>query len=453
MNAELASRAEVTKARASIAPSGHTGLTGPITSVSFAPRALSQSSGEWDAKAISYFLHNYSFAPVKDSPGHLGSLPDLLGSSANGAGHLQSAVLAAGSASLANITGLTRLGRTAEKYYGETLRSLSATLQDPVEASSDATLATIIVLQKYEAIVGITSVSCDPHDKGLVQLLRLRGNARRGTDSENDLLRIVHGRLHTNLVGGLSPSQIEAGYNVEAVDIPTYQHELWRLTRETSQCCSEARGLISGSRGGVLKSEVIQSLDHVLSVYLDLLDWQATMPSSLVYQSSNIPGQSDHSVRQGTFSEKYHLFKNIHQGGTWISFWCTLVYALQTLVHVSSLPLLPQILGQGWDQSWGFKRRLRDAVDEICACVPYMMVDVDQSGLPAIGKDGKALGSFFLLRGLYVASCVEEISSVQREYIMSTLLRIAHLKGIKLALRPRSRWFSQQGCTEPCCRL
>lgn len=304
-----------------------------------------------------------------------------------------------------------------------------------------------------QAIVGITSVSGDPHDKGLIQLLRLRGNARSGTDSENDLLRIIHGRVHTNSVGGLSPSQIEVGYDVEAVDIPTYQHELWRLIRETSQCCSEARGIISDSCKGVFKSEVIQSLDHVLSAYLGLLDWQATLPSSLVYQSCNIPGQDDLGLRQGTFQEKYHLFKNIHQGGTWITFWCTLIYALQTLVHISSLPLVQQILGHGWNQSWGFIRRLRDTVDEICACVPYMMVDVDQSGLPTIGKDGKALGSFFLLRGLYVASCVEEMASVQREYVMRTLLRIAHIKGIKLALRARSRLFSQHGCTESHCRL
>lgn len=302
-----------------------------------------------------------------------------------------------------------------------------------------------------QAIAGITSVSCDPHNKGLIQLLRLRGEGRCGTDTEDDLLRIIHGRVHTNSVGGFSPSQIEAEYDVEAVDIPAYQHELWRLIRKTSQCCSEARAVISGSCKGVFKSEVIQSLDHVLSAYLGLLDWQATLPSSLVYQPCNIPGQGGHSLGQGAFPEKYHLFKNIHQGGTWILFWCTLIYALQTLVHISSLPLVQQILGQGWDQSWGFIRRLRDAVDDICACVPYMMADVDQSGLPMIGKDSKALGSFFLLRGLYVASCVEEMASVQREYIMRTLLRIAHLKGIKLALRPRSRWFSQQGCTESHC--
>ncbi|KAI1114500.1 hypothetical protein F5Y14DRAFT_414457 [Nemania sp. NC0429] len=456
MNAELASRAGASRssqAHASITPPGDTASTGPITSVLFTPRALSQSSGEWDAKAISFFLHNHSFAPTKDGPGHLGSLPDLLGSRVNGKGYLESAVLAAGSATLANITGLTHLGRIAERYYGETLRSLSATLGDPVEASSDVTLATIIVLQKYEAIVGITIAASDPHDKGLVQLLRLRGKARRGTDIENDLLRIVHGRLHTNSVGGLFPSQIEAGYDVDVdvVEIPAYQYELWRLIRETSQCCAEARGVMSGSCKGVFKSEFLQSLDNVLSAYLGLLDWQANPPSSLIYQSWKVPGQGVDGLQPGNFPEKYYLFKNILQGETWIHFWCALIYALQTLVQISSLPLVQQLLGRDWDETWRFTRRLHDAVDEICACVPYMMGDVDQSGLPTIGKDGKALGSFFLLRGLYVASCVEEMSSEQREYIMRTLLRIAHLKGIKLALRPRSRLLSQHNCAESGC--
>ncbi|KAI0876920.1 hypothetical protein GGS24DRAFT_449443 [Hypoxylon argillaceum] len=454
MNAELASKAEAPRlpqAYAAIGTSSQADPTVSTTLVTFTPRLLTQPSEKWDAKATSHFLHNYSLAPTRDSPGYLGFLPDLLGSSSSDIGYLESAVLAAGSASLANITGLTHLERTAEKHYGETLRSPSAALEDPTKAGSDAALTCIIVLQIYEAIIGIRSLSCDPHAKGLMELLRLRGTSRHSTGGGDDLLRIIHSRVHMNSVGGLFPSRIDAEYDAEAVDFPPHQAELWRLIRATSERCAKARGVIPASGQGVFKSEVIKSLDHVLSSYLGLLHWQAAIPSSSSYQSYKPLALDGRGSQQEDFPGKYHVFKNIHHGATWISFWCTLVYALQTLVHVSSLPVVQQVLGLSWEQSWDLKTRLRDSVDEICACVPYMMADVDQSGLPTIGKDGKALGSFILLRGLYVAICVEEIASVQREYILRTLLRIAHIRGIKLALRPRNRWFSQHGSVERHC--
>ncbi|KAI0534694.1 hypothetical protein GGR58DRAFT_481939 [Xylaria digitata] len=445
MNARLAS-----KSRTSRSSRIHTTITAPnhivasVASVSCAPRLLTQPSEKWDTKAISHFLHNYSFASTKDSPGYLGFLPDLLGSNLN-VRYLESAVLAAGFASIANITGFSHLERTAEKHYGETLRSISIALKDLSEASSDPALAAIIVFQMYEVIIGVTSGSSDPHQKGLIELSRLRGNARLSTGSGNDVLQIIHSRALINSIGGLCPSPIEAGYDIRPVDSSTHQSELWRLMRETSQCCVETQAIVLVLRKGIFKSEIIKSLDQLFSAYLSLLSWGAASPSRWSYRSCKIPTGDENDSQQGTFPEKYHLFKNMHHGATWINFWCTLIYALQTLLYVSTRPIIQHIFTQGPHLAWDFRTRLRDAVDEICACVPYMMADVNQLGLPTVGEYGKALGSYFLLRELYVASCIDELTSVQREYMMRTFLRIAHVKGIKLALRPRNRWLSQHG--------
>ncbi|KAI1297082.1 hypothetical protein F5Y03DRAFT_370005 [Xylaria venustula] len=407
-----------------------------------APRLLTQPSELWDTKAVSHFLHNYAFAPTKDSPGYLGFLPDLLGKNPS-TRYLKSAVLAAGSASLANMTGLDYLERAAKKYYGETLLFISGAMKDPLEASSDATLTAIVVLQIYEAIAGITSVSRDPHDKGLIELSRLRGNVQPNTDNGNALLGIIHSRLHNNAIGGLFPSPLGAEYDAEAVNIPTHQTELCRLMRETSQCCAEIQATVLVSSKVVVKSDVIKSLDNLFSVYRRLLAWWAAAHSSRSYRSYKMPSRSDCDFRPGTFPVKYHIFKSLHHGGIWISFWCTLIYALQILVCSSSLPALKQTFNEGQHSSWNFREQLCNAVDEICACIPYMMSDVDQSGLLTVGKDGKALGAYMLSRGLYVASCVAECTNAQREYMIKTFLRIAHGRGIKLALRPINRWLNQ----------
>ncbi|KAI1746833.1 hypothetical protein F4782DRAFT_523121 [Xylaria castorea] len=414
--------------------------------MSFAPQLLTQPTERWEAKAVGHFLYNYSLAPTKYSPGYLGFLSDLL-TKEPGSRHLESGVLAAGYASLANITGLGHLKRAAEKHYGETLRSISMALKNPAEASSDALLTAIVLLQMYEAISNISLVPRDPHDRGLVELHRLRGNARSRTTAGEGLLQIIHGRLHSNSVGGLYPVRVDAELNFEGLNLSPSQVELWRLMREMSQSCSELQTTMSDPSGTVLKSVIVQSLDRVFSVYLHLLRWEVAQSHVWSYQSYKMFSHNENDSHQGAFPYRYHLFKHVSHGAVWIGFWCTIIYALQTLIHCSSLQDVQQLFSHEWHQTWDFGKRLCDAIDEICACVPYMMADVDQLGLPTVGKEGKALGSFLLLRGLYVAMCVEELTDLQSRYILNTLLRIAHVRGIKLALRPRTRWFARHGIT------
>ncbi|KAI0854927.1 hypothetical protein F4860DRAFT_497860 [Xylaria cubensis] len=410
-------------------------------SISFTP-LLTQPTERWEAKAIGHFLYNYSLAPTKDSAGYLGFLSDLLSKEPSNR-QLKSGVLAAGYASLANITGLSHLKRSAEKHYGETLQSVSMALTNPAEASSDTTLIAIILMQMYEAINDITLVPRDPHDKGLVELHRLRGNSPSRTAAADGILHIIHGRVHFNSVGGFHPSRIDSELAFEGLHFSPSQVELWYIMREMSESCGKIRAIMSDPSRNMLESAIIQSFDRVFAAYLHLLRWEAAQSPTKSYQSYKMFSREESDTHQETFPYKYHLFKHIAHGAMWIGFWCTAIYALQTLTRTSSL-LDVQLFSREWHR-WDFNKRLRDAIGEICACVPYMMGDVDQLGLPMVGKEGKAIGSFFLLRGLYVTICVEELTDLQSTYIMKTLLRIAHVRGIKLALRPRSRWLAQHG--------
>ncbi|KAI0439991.1 hypothetical protein F4803DRAFT_578173 [Xylaria telfairii] len=448
MNTELTPKAKSSCLSRTQAALGTPDSSGGVLagSISFAPRLLTQPTEKWEMKAIAHFLYNYSFSPTKESPGYLGFLPDLLRKESSSR-YLESGVLAAGYASLANITGLSHLERTAERHYGEVLHSMATVLRNPAEARSDAALTTIVLLQMYEAINNTTLVPQDPHDKGLVELHGLRGNTPSTTPTGQGLLQIIYGRIHFNSVGGLYPLQIDPGLVFEGLNCNPPQAALWRLMRETSQSCGKMRAAMSDPSGTILKSAIIHSLESVYSVYLRLLGWQAAQLSAWSYQSCEMRSPDDDDSYQGTFPYKYNLFKDISHGAMWIGFWCTLIYALQILIHTSSLPNIKQLFSQDWHQNCTLIKRLRDAVDEICSCVPYMMADVDQLGLPTVGKDGKALGSFFLLRGLYVAICVDELTDLQSHYILKTLLRIAHVRGIKLALRPRGRWLARHGVT------
>jgi hypothetical protein len=106
-------------------------------------------STNWEDRAAAWFFHNYVSPATSHHHGYLGFLPELLSQTAEKS-PLRSAILAAGFASLANTSGMVQLSVNSRRHYGKALQNIGNSLEDPTEASSDAALATIVLLQKYE---------------------------------------------------------------------------------------------------------------------------------------------------------------------------------------------------------------------------------------------------------------------------------------------------------------
>lgn len=113
------------------------------------PFLLLQPSTSWDYHAVCHFLHHYTLIATEDTPSHLGFLPELLSSNPN-CQYLYSAILAAGSAGLANMANAPPINTNAGYHYGRALKQISAAIQDPHKASPNTLLSSIILLQHYE---------------------------------------------------------------------------------------------------------------------------------------------------------------------------------------------------------------------------------------------------------------------------------------------------------------
>jgi len=107
--------------------------------------------------------------------------------------HLHEAVLAAGCANLANVSGLSHLSGAARSHYGRALRTLATALSDPARACSDVTLSAIMMLQIYEVVSG-SYTAVDPHSDGLSELIRLRGLDKFQSPESKELLGMIQGR-------------------------------------------------------------------------------------------------------------------------------------------------------------------------------------------------------------------------------------------------------------------
>ncbi|KAI1259714.1 hypothetical protein F5Y18DRAFT_420580 [Xylariaceae sp. FL1019] len=399
-------------------------------------------STAWETNATSHFLHDYSFNRTKHSPGYLNFLPELL-SSASCCEQLKSAVLAAGCASLRNTTGLNSLQGRAYRYYGKSLNQVLAASGNSSQAGSDANLTAIIVLQHYEAISDTADLPDDPHSKGLSELLRRR---RETTVRGHEVARMVRSRQQINEIGGDAPSRHEPRSQFDFATAELPQKNIWQLLPEVSRSCGELHFLLSSQILQLYPHHmIINAINRVSSAYQSLAQWQSGLPSGRLYQSFTIPEDHEDATNQVTkFPLRYHIFKDVQQGAVWICFWCAQVYLLQTLVKAAALPSLQKYFKKEASLQWGVEKQLHSVIDNICASVPYMMDDIDQMGLPKIATEGKALGAFFLTRGLYVANSMSGLTDTQRSYILETFERIGHVRGIRLALRARVEWMKRQ---------
>ncbi|KAI1323166.1 hypothetical protein F5Y16DRAFT_403667 [Xylariaceae sp. FL0255] len=355
---------------------------------------------------------------------------------------LRSVVLAAGFASLNNISGLGQLNNVAQKHYGRALNSISTLLT--CGQASDELVASVAVIPFYEIISGCTHSPFYPHEAGLLSLLRKRGDNQCGNSIGSDLYRRALRNRQINMLGShlnfhLDPKPDNEGFD-QAGD------ELWALLRESTTNCNTLRELMSESIQSQLSSDINDAFGKVVTTLSRLGNWKRCLPRRWQYRSCAIPGVSNREdVTQTTYPDRVYLFRDVMLGGRWIAFWSAQIHVLKTIINC--VKLFPHLQDDSahHHHHQDFEENLREIVDDICASVPFMMDSVDQTGLPRVSGTGKALGAFFLLRALYVANLIENLRDEQRRCIMKSLLRIAHVRGIKLALMPRMRWVAQHG--------
>ncbi|KAH7014225.1 uncharacterized protein B0I36DRAFT_369204 [Microdochium trichocladiopsis] len=510
MNASAASKA----AGGASSGSSSSNHTGRFPLADLVPSPAAPPATPWEVNAAAFFLKSYIQKPKHGFPGYMSFLPGLLADNfpLPAHHHLHEAVLAAGCASLANVTGLSHLGVAAHRHYGRSLQLLTSALRDPGQACSDVTLSAIVVLQKYEVIAGLREPQ-DPHGQGLTELVRLRGPDKFRSANSQQLLSLIARRqqlqdLEDQEQDETLGSHFYGPQHDSSSDIVSTagSGDLWRLLDTASRAGAHLRTALAASAAGARVtgsstswpgSELQDAMDQVYSAHLRLCEWRDRLAPPLRYRvyrvrsspnprpgprrtsagvcsrSKNDDGDTDEGDDlDAVFPRQYYLFHSVQHGAMWLGYWCAQVHLLH-IYHVALHRLAPPAM-LGVSPSEGVVahrelvgRRLRATVDDICASVPYMMNEIDGRGSPITppnpggggggGEGGRqagesnamttSLGAFFLLRGLYVviSSLGGNLAASRRAYVLATLSRIGHVKGIKLALGARDAYIREHG--------
>lgn len=267
----------------------------------------------------------------------------------------------------------------------------------------------------------------------------MRGGQPLESAIEHGLFHTIHARLQISELDGSSPNPTRPLFNTTTRGPLPPQAQFWKLMRDVSQSSSKIQSIAKRcSQGsGVPTADLTETLKGAFSVHCQLLAWKTSLPAELKYQAYIIPDMAYHNG-QLAFSTKFILFTDIPQAAMWISYWCSQIHIIQNLVL--GLGILRQISDDALELAISkndLQTHVLKTVDDICASVAYMLGDVDEKGDLRVGSEVKALGPFFMLRGLLVVNMVDGISTAQRRWVQECLLRIGHQWGVKTALRSR----------------
>jgi hypothetical protein len=256
------------------------------------------------------------------------------------------------------------------------------------------------------------------------------------------LYQTIQGRKQVRELDGDSPQSPPSYLAIEAPDpFPTsIDTPLWKLLARVSIICFQTQSAIAQnySQNGVPLCEAIEQGDLL---YAEMLAWKSNLADDMQYQSIAMsPLNEEHDILTN-FPVEIFIFKDIQHGAFWTGYWCGVIHL------VSMLRRGLNALARSRDDRASVTSRLSNlgadllrVVDNVCASVPYMMGDIDENGRLGTPATVKAMGSFYLTRGLQIANKVENIPFAQRQWMLGRLFHVGHARGIKIALKSRDLW-------------
>ena len=194
-------------------------------------------------------------------------------------------------------------------------------------------------------------------------------------------------------------------------------------------------------------NEGIANLQNVLQKSVTLFDrlvaWPTSVPEDCMYGAIHTPSPTNSEPED---DGRLFYFRSLQHGAVWMLYWTTSIHLLQSLTKgYTTLFTDSQRYDANQDEalamSW-INEKLLETVDDLISCAPYLLGDIDKRGQISIGKKSKALGTFFLFRGLMTANSVDNLRLQQRLMILAFLDRISGSFGISMASKVKNQWIN-----------
>lgn len=213
------------------------------------------------------------------------------------------------------------------------------------------------------------------------------------------------------------------------------------LVVETCHLLARAKELLLGTATRLHLIESIFEIVHA-GIALDgkLQAWADLAPGHYRFTSIQTANGLDQelSITSQSKMDHIHVYNSVSIGQLWNIYRTTRLHLLQCLVRcISELekniwttsPASSELISY----SGQAVETIRRLVDDICASVPYMLGEVDQSGNLQHLRHCKAVGGLFLLHALRSTYFLQSTDPAQKAWIWKRLTYIKNSLGLQQA--------------------
>ncbi|KAF2489010.1 hypothetical protein BU16DRAFT_567970 [Lophium mytilinum] len=413
---------------------------------------------DWEDLALCKFFGDFVF-PKENAGGnafrYLDFLPSIYERDAKQS-HLTDAVLAVALIHFANQKRVEGLNMRARRSYARSLNLVNRSLANPIEKGSDEVLATLCLLAKYEIISGDETGLWRSHEKGQAALINHRGKAQLQTEAGLGLFRLIWIRQQLNCIAQSATPPERPTFNWDLAFPSPHLKQLMLLVSRLVLVRSQAHELFADGSEAIAEEKTTAELQwahEVQSIDEDMLSFRQSLPPELHHWSAASCVVIPEEARRAREAAEYlpmhlNIFYNLHHASIWHIYTYCQIYLLQSMIqHTSPLCNCGDDMPQQVEESSSMftttvipsiclHLRLQQAIDDVCASVPFLLGWSDDARFLNTAGRGRGIACHYIIWVLAAALSVREVlvPEAQREWIRARLIEVGFLHGIRHAL-------------------
>ncbi|KAK0115894.1 hypothetical protein ONS95_012940 [Cadophora gregata] len=318
---------------------------------------------------------------------------------------------------------------------------LAKTIQDPIEAKSDETLYTVLLVSGYETITFNSEAlpAWGTHIDGATALVKNRGSENFRTPLACMMFLFIRRNAAQSHVQTCTP--VDPIFETCSELLAPYENIEDRLLSNTMHIPNLqawANGLLFKYSAKVEEDEITELLQSAEDLDYELANWALGVPSEWSYFTiTRMETPKTSSIRTGLFiPDQLHRYPNLYVARTWN------LYRVSRLIIQSIISRVSALSSRAINTS---KVQIdaisQSMVSQICASIPFLLgydcselkytstssspTSLWPQCLPTKPRSSNNPGKFSLIWPLYVASSVESTPEAQRNWMRKQLDWIA----------------------------
>ena len=287
----------------------------------------------------------------------------------------------------------------ARSIFQKSLTALKRDISDPVKATADETLMTVLLLEFYEAVGSRfqNKDSSATHQSGAVALIKHRGAANFKSEVGKRLLIAVRSQVITHAVQTKKKIEFDPEVWGDQDDMPVNPAiNLDRLVAELANLQVQESGMLSRSSSPITPSSMssrstssssssstsTQSLfNAALELDTRLSVWPKQVPDNWHPMAVSSPDLVHPSIFEaGVYGETCDVYYSLHVAAIYNQYRCARLAVLKIILKCCNL-MGNEFMG-GFRPTQDYARReVQALVDEICASSPFYLGNRTEPGL------------------------------------------------------------------------